>query len=459
MKRTNPLIFREYDIRGIVGEDLTESNAYIIGRAYGTLLRKYNVTSAVLARDNRLSSYAYSRAVLEALCDTGVDVVDIGMVPTPVFYFARLKYGIEGGVMVTGSHNPPEFNGFKLGFGRDTLFGPGIQAVRELAEAGEFEQGSGRVTQRDPLPDYAEDIAGRIKLGPKPVLCVVDAGNGAAGPAARKVLDSIGAKYEALFFEPDGNFPNHHPDPTQVRNLQHLIRRVRETNADLGIAFDGDADRIGVVDRSGRPVWGDELQTVFWREILAKHPGALALIEVKCSEALVDVVKELGGKPEFTRTGHSLIKARMRETEALFTGEMSGHMFFRDEYYGFDDAIYAAARLLRLLSNSDKSLDELISLVPKYHSTPEVRVDCPDECKFEVVEGLKEEFSKHYETITVDGVRVVFPGGWGLVRASNTQPALVLRAEGRTQSDLEHIKRIIEEKLSGYPQVGPITWD
>jgi len=459
MKRINPLIFREYDIRGIVGEDLTESNAYIIGRAYGTLLRKYNVTSAVLARDNRLSSYAYSRAVLEALCDTGVDVVDIGMVPTPVFYFARLKYGIEGAVMVTGSHNPPEFNGFKLGFGRDTLFGPGIQAVRELAEAGEFEQGSGRVTQRDPLPDYAEDIAGRIKLGPKPVLCVVDAGNGAAGPAARKVLDSIGAKYEALFFEPDGNFPNHHPDPTQVRNLQHLIRRVRETNADLGIAFDGDADRIGVVDRSGRPVWGDELQTVFWREILAKHPGALALIEVKCSEALVDVVKELGGKPEFTRTGHSLIKARMRETEALFTGEMSGHMFFRDEYYGFDDAIYAAARLLRLLSNSDKSLDELISLVPKYHSTPEVRVDCPDECKFEVVEGLKEEFSKHYETITVDGVRVVFPGGWGLVRASNTQPALVLRAEGRTQSDLEHIKRIIEEKLSGYPQVGPITWD
>lgn len=290
-------------------------------------------------------------------------------------------------------------------------------------------------------------------------MCVVDAGNGAAGPAARKVLDSIGAKYEALFFEPDGNFPNHHPDPTQVRNLQHLIRRVRETNADLGIAFDGDADRIGVVDRSGRPVWGDELQTVFWREILAKHPGVLALIEVKCSEALVDVVKELGGKPEFTRTGHSLIKARMRETEALFTGEMSGHMFFRDEYYGFDDAIYAAARLLRLLSNSDKSLDELISLVPKYHSTPEVRVDCPDECKFEVVEGLKEEFSKHYETITVDGVRVVFPGGWGLVRASNTQPALVLRAEGRTQSDLEHIKRIIEEKLSGYPQVGPITWD
>jgi phosphomannomutase/phosphoglucomutase len=459
MNRINPLIFREYDIRGVVGEDLTESNAYIIGRAYGTLLKKHDVASAVLARDNRLSSYAYSRAVLEALCDTGIDVVDIGMAPTPVFYFSRLKYGIEGGVMVTGSHNPPEFNGFKLGFGRDTLFGEGIQAVREIAETGDFEEGSGTVTERDPLPDYAGDIAGRIHLGPKEIFCIVDAGNGSAGPAARMVLDSIGVKYEALFFEPDGNFPNHHPDPTQVRNLEYLIRRVRETNADLGIAFDGDADRIGVVDSSGNPVWGDELQTVFWREILAKHPGALALIEVKCSEALVDVVKQLGGKPEFTRTGHSLIKASMRESGALFTGEMSGHMFFRDEYYGFDDAIYAATRLLRLLSNSDKSLDELLQLVPRYDSTPEVRVDCPDDCKFQVVDALKEEFSKQYETITVDGVRVKFAGGWGLVRASNTQPALVLRAEGRTRSDLEQIKQIIEEKLSGYPQVGRIIWN
>lgn len=459
MNRINPLIFREYDIRGVVGEDITETNAYIIGRAYGTLLRRHNISCTVLARDNRLSSYAYSRAVLEALCDTGIDVTDVGMTTTPVFYFSRMKYGIEGGVMVTGSHNPPEFNGFKLGFGRDTLFGQGIQAVREIAEAGDFESGSGSVTEKDPLPDYAEDIAGRIQLGPKRVFCIVDAGNGAAGPVARKALDSIGARYEGLFFEPDGNFPSHHPDPTQVCNLEHLIRRVRETNADLGIAFDGDADRIGVVDSSGKPVWGDELQTVFWREILAKHPGARALIEVKCSQALVDVVEELGGKPEFTRTGHSLIKARMRETGALFTGEMSGHMFFRDEYYGFDDAIYAAARLLRLLSNSDKSLDELISLVPKYHSTPEVRVACPDDCKFKVVDSLRDELSREYETITVDGVRAVFPGGWGLVRASNTQPALVLRAEGRTPSHLEDIKGILEEKIAKYPQVGRIIWN
>ncbi len=459
MIRINPRIFREYDIRGLVGDDLNESNVYIIGRAYGTFLRRHNIESAVLARDNRLSSYAYSRAVLEALCDTGIDVTDIGMATTPLFYFSRAKYGIEGGVMVTGSHNPPEFNGFKLGFGPDTLFGEGIQAVREIAGTGDFAEGSGTVIQRDPLPDYARDIAGRIELGPKEVFCIVDAGNGSAGPVARQVLDGIGARYEALFFEPDGNFPNHHPDPTQVRNLEHLARKVKEAKADLGIAFDGDADRIGIVDSSGEPVWGDELQTVFWREILAEHPGALALIEVKCSEALVDVVKQLGGKPEFTRTGHSLIKARMREVGALFTGEMSGHMFFRDEYYGFDDAIYAAARLLRLLSNSGKSLDELLDLVPGYCSTPEVRVYCSDEHKFQVVDSLIEEFAKDYEIITVDGARVIFPGGWGLVRASNTQPALVLRAEARTESQLSYIKKIIEEKFAGYPQVGSITWN
>ena len=272
-------------------------------------------------------------------------------------------------------------------------------------------------------------------------------------------MDKIGAKYKGIFFEPDGNFPNHHPDPTRIDNLEHLISEVTAAGADLGIAFDGDADRIGVVDSSGKPVWGDELQTVFWREILPKHPGALALIEVKCSQSLVDVVKELDGKPEFTRTGHSLIKARMRETGALFTGEMSGHMFFRDEYYGFDDAVYAAARLLRVLSNSDKALKELLNEVPRYYSTPEVRVFCSDDQKFQVVDDLKKQFAEDYEVITVDGARVMFSGGWGLVRASNTQPALVLRAEAKTQSQLSEIKKIIEKKFAGYPHVGSITWN
>ncbi|MGI6627105.1 MAG: phosphomannomutase/phosphoglucomutase [Bacillota bacterium] len=459
MSRTNPQIFREYDIRGLVGEDLSEQSTYIIGRAYGTFLRQNNISSAVLARDNRISSYAYSRAMLEALCDTGINVTDIGMATTPLFYFSRVRYGIEGGVMVTGSHNPPEFNGFKLGFGHDTLFGEGIQEVRRIVDTGQFAGGTGRIAKKSPLPEYVEDIGNRISLGPKEVFCVVDAGNGSSGPAVKSVFDRIGVKYEGLFLEPDGNFPNHHPDPTQTGNLQHLINAVKETGADLGIAFDGDADRIGVVDDSGNPVWGDKLQTVFWREILAKHPGALALIEVKCSEALVDVVKKLGGRPEYTRTGHSLIKARMRETGALFTGEMSGHMFFRDEYYGFDDAVYAAARLLRLLSNSDETLSELLEKVPRYFSTPEVRVFCPDEEKFDVVRDLGDDFAESHEIITVDGARVIFPNGWGLVRASNTQPALVLRAEAGTKTHLCEIKQMIEEKLKHYPHVGSIQWD
>ncbi|QUL97764.1 MAG: phosphomannomutase/phosphoglucomutase [Candidatus Fermentithermobacillus carboniphilus] len=459
MTTVNPRIFREYDIRGLVGEDLTEKTVHLVALAYGTFLKRHGVSEAILGRDNRPSSYAYSRAVMEGLLETGIDVIDIGMVTTPVFYFSRIKYGVEGGVMVTGSHNPPEFNGFKLAFGPDTLYGDGIHEIRKIAEEGIFSSGSGVLSQKDPVPDYVNDIARRVKLGPKKVLCVVDAGNGAAGPIARKVFSAIGADFVEMFFEPDGTFPNHHPDPTRKENMQALIAKVKDIEADLGIAFDGDADRIGVVDRNGRLVWGDELQTIFWREILKKHPGALALIEVKCSQALVDVVERLGGRPEFTRTGHSLIKARMRETGALFTGEMSGHMFFSDEYYGFDDALYAATRLLRILTHSQESLEDFLAEVPRYYSTPEVRVFCPDETKFEVVNKLAKDFSRKYEVITVDGVRVLFPGGWGLVRASNTQPALVLRAESKTQEELEDIKRLFEEKLGGYPEVGAIEWD
>jgi len=455
----NPQIFREYDVRGLVGVDLTEKSVYTLGRAYGTFLRQKKVPSAIVGRDNRLSSYAYSKAITEGLLKSGIDVIDIGMVTTPVFYFARVKYNVEGGVMVTGSHNPPEFNGFKLAYGPNTLYGDGIQEIRKIAEKGQFSSGLGELTKQDPIADYVEDIGNRIKLGPKKVLCVVDAGNGASGPVVREVFSRIGAKFVEMFFEPDGTFPNHHPDPTQKQNLKALIDKVKKTGADLGIAFDGDADRIGVVDSKGRPVWGDELQTVFWREILAKHPGALALIEVKCSESLVHVVEKLGGRPEFTRTGHSLIKARMRETGALFTGEMSGHMFFRDEYYGFDDAVYAAARLLRILSNAENSLEELLGDVPRYYSTPEIRIFCPDDEKFKVVKILSDSFSERYKVITVDGARVIFPEGWGLVRASNTQPALVLRVESRTKEGLERIKSIFQEKLSGFPQVGRIKWE
>lgn len=455
----NPSIFREYDIRGLAGEDLTGKTVSVLSRAYATFLKGRGVGRAVVGRDNRLTSYAYAQAAIDALLDTGIDVVDIGMVTTPVFYFSRLKYGIEGGMMVTGSHNPPEFNGFKLAYGPDTLYGEGIQDVRRIAEKGEFASGSGSVSTEDPVPAYVEDVAGRIRLGPKTVKVVVDAGNGAGGPIARQVFTRIGATFEEMYFEPDGTFPHHHPDPTQKRNVEDLAKRVIETHADLGIAFDGDADRIGVVDRDGRPVWGDELQSLFWREVLARNPGALALIEVKCSQSLVEEVERLGGRPEFTRTGHSLIKARMRETSALFTGEMSGHMFFRDEYYGYDDAVYAAARLLRLLSNSETSLTALLDSIPRYFSTPEVRVDCPDQVKFKIVEDVSAEFSRTNRVIAVDGVRALFPGGWGLLRASNTQPALVLRAEAKTQAELDDIKRLFQGALGRFPAVGAIEWD
>lgn len=459
MANINPRIFREYDVRGLVGEDLTSGSVRTLGLAYGTFLRRNNVTRAVVGRDCRLSSYAYSQAIVDALLETGVDVIDVGMVTTPVLYFSRIYYGTEGGVMVTGSHNPPEFNGFKLAYGPDTLYGEGIQEIRRTAESGEFVWGNGKVTREDPLDAYAQDFAGRITLGPKKVRAVVDAGNGAAGPVARRVLDLLGADYVPMFFEPDGTFPNHHPDPTHKANIAALSDKVREIGADVGIAFDGDADRIGVVGKDGNPVWGDRLQIIFWREILKKNPGALALIEVKCSQSLVDAVQAMGGKPEFTRTGHSLIKARMRETGALFTGEMSGHMFFRDEHYGYDDAVYAAGRLLRILTNSDEDLEGLLRDAPTYLSTPEIRVYCPDEEKFAIVEEVTKAFRATNEVITVDGARVLFKDGWGLLRASNTQPALVLRAESRSQRGLSDIKQAFERVLSGFPVVGAIEWD
>ncbi|MGI6667687.1 MAG: phosphomannomutase/phosphoglucomutase [Bacillota bacterium] len=455
----NPRIFREYDIRGLVGEDLTLGNVRTLGLAYGTFLKRNGVTSAVVGRDCRLSSFAYSQAMADALLETGLDVTDIGMVTTPVMYFARIHYGIEGGVMVTGSHNPPEFNGFKLAYGPDTLYGEGIQNIRRIAEAGDFEWGNGKIEKKDVMPAYVDDMAARVSLGPRRVRVVVDAGNGAAGPVARKVLERIGADFVPMYFEPDGTFPNHHPDPTQKANLVSLAAKIKETCADIGIAFDGDADRIGVVDKEGNPVWGDRLQVVYWREILGKHPGALALIEVKCSQSLVDAVLAMGGKPEFTRTGHSLIKARMKETGALFTGEMSGHMFFRDEHYGYDDALYAAARLLRILTNSDDDLEAMLRDIPTYHGTAEIRVHCPDEVKFEIVRDFTERFKKTNEVITVDGARVLFSHGWGLLRASNTQPALVLRAESRSAEGLVEIKEAIEGALGGFSAVAKIEWD
>lgn len=453
-----PTIFREYDIRGVVGSEITVETAGAIARAYAAYLRERGERTVVVGADLRDSSPAIRDAVVAALTASGCDVVDIGTVITPVFYFARVHLGIDGGVMITASHNPPEFNGFKLAHGFGTIYGAEIQEVGRIAASGEFVSGSGRVEERDVLPAYRDMLKEKIRLGPRRLRAVVDCGNGTASLIAPQALEDLGVEVIRLYCDPDPRFPNHHPDPVQPENLQDLIATVRRERADVGLGFDGDGDRIGVVDDQGTIIWGDVLMILFWREILPKHPGTVGIVEVKCSQVLYDEIARLGGKPMFYRTGHSLIKAKMKEVGAVFTGEMSGHMFFADEYYGYDDAVYAAARLLRILSHADRPLSALLGDVPRYPVTPEVRVDCPDERKFEVVRNLTEQFRKQYQVIDVDGARVVLLDGWGLVRASNTQPVLVLRAEGKTPDALARIKRLLEGALTRFPEVGPVKW-
>jgi phosphomannomutase/phosphoglucomutase len=458
LPKLNPNIFREYDVRGLVGDDLNPATARLLGQAFGTMLIGHGVTSALVGRDNRASSAELAAAVTAGLRSTGVDVVDIGMVITPIFYYARIRYRIDGGVMVTGSHNPAEYNGFKLARGPATIYGREIQELRAVAEAGQFAAGDGSYRQEDPVPDYYREIWERVTLGRRHLKIVVDAGNGTAGAFAPVLLEGLGVEVVCLYCESDPSFPHHHPDPVKPANLRDLIAKVKETQADVGIAYDGDADRIGAVDDQGGIIWGDVLMALYWREILPRHPGTTCIVEVKCSQALVDEVLRLGGRPMFYRTGHSLIKAKMKEIGAVFTGEMSGHMFFADEYFGYDDALYATARLLRILSNTGERLSELVRSVPQYYSTPEVRVDCADDEKFRVVAEVARHFRSRYPTVDVDGVRVLFSGGWGLVRASNTQPALVVRCEGTSTAALEAIKAEVAGVLSADPAVGHIDW-
>jgi phosphomannomutase / phosphoglucomutase len=453
-----PAIFREYDIRGVVGPDLDAEGAEAIGLAFGTYLAGRGGRRAAIGHDNRASSRALYDAAVRGLAGTGCDVVKIGLVVTPMLYFALHHLGVEGGVMVTASHNPPEFNGFKLSHGPGTLYGPQIQEVRQIAEAGAFRRGAGMVEEREIMPAYAEMLRDRIRLGPHRLRVVADCGNGTAGAFVPELLRAWEVEVIPLYCDLDPTFPHHHPDPVDPRNLGDLIRTTGEARADVGLGFDGDGDRLGVVDDAGGILWGDLLMALFWREILPAHPGAVALVEVKCSQALIDEIRRLGGRPQFTQTGHSLIKARMRELGAVFAGEMSGHMFFADEYYGYDDAIYAAGRLLRILSRTDRPLSALASELPRYEATPEIRVACPDDRKHQVVAALVREFRERFEVIDVDGVRIVFPDGWGLVRASNTQPVLVVRAEGTNARALDRIKTILEDALRGYPEVAPIRW-
>ncbi len=455
-----PHIFREYDIRGVYGRDLTPEIARWLGRAFAGLARERGHRQVLVGRDNRSSSPALAAALTEGLTEAGCDVLDIGQVTTPVLYWARQFYGVDPAVMVTASHNPGAENGFKVALGRATLYGEAIRDLyRRTVEAATCPPPhpagtAGRVFRADPVPPYVEMIGGRVRLA-RPLKVVVDCGNGTASRIAPAAFRRLGCEVDELYCWDDPRFPHHHPDPVRPENLRDLIARVRETGADLGLAFDGDGDRLGVIDDRGQILWGDQLMILFWREILPRYPGAPAIVEVKCSQALVEEIERLGGRPFFHRTGHSYIKATLQERGVPFAGEMSGHLFFADEYYGFDDAVYAGARLCRLVAAAGRPLSALWADVPRYPSTPEVRVPCPEERKAEVVAAVRAHFAGRYPVIDVDGARVLFPAGWGLVRASNTQPALVVRCEGRTEADLALARAEIERALAaaGIPVV------
>jgi phosphomannomutase/phosphoglucomutase len=447
MPRTSPTIFREYDIRGLVDQDLTEEAVRLVGKALGTSVRDAGGRRVVLGRDCRESGPRFAEAMTDGLVSTGVDVTDLGVVPTPLTYFAAATLPVDGLCMITGSHNPPEYNGLKVGVGRTTLHGAGIQALRERIESGGFATGQGRVERHDIVGPYRAYVRHALRLGARRLKVVVDAGNGTGGVVAVPLFRSLGVEVVPLFEEMDGRFPNHHPDPTVEKNLAHLKEKVIETGADLGVAYDGDADRVGAVDEKGQVLWGDQLMILFSRALLEEHPGAAIVAEVKCSMTLYDDIAAHGGRGIMWKAGHSLIKAKMKEEGALLAGEMSGHIFFGHRWLGFDDGIYSSARLLELVSRTDRPVSTLLSDVPRTFATPEIRVDCPEELKFELVRRAQEWFSSRYETVTVDGVRVVFPDGWGLVRASNTQPLLVLRFEARTPERLAEIERLVSGKV------------
>lgn len=456
----NTSIFREYDIRAVVDVDLTDEEVTTLGQAFGTFLRDRQVTSAVLGWDSRASSPRWRDRMTEGLIKTGIHVIDIGQVTTPIFYFARIHFDQPAGVMITASHNPAEFNGFKLAYGPATIYGEDIQEVRRIMERGQFAEGRGSRTEANPVPAYLTMLKEKIRLGPRRPKVVVDCGNGTPSLFAQDVMKAFGVEAIPLYCTPDPSFPHHHPDPVVAKNLTDLIAAVKREGADLGVAFDGDGDRIGVVDETGEIIWGDRLMVLYWREIAPKYPGTPAIIEVKCSQTLYDEVARLGAKPLFYKTGHSLIKAKMREMGAVFTGEMSGHMFFADEYYGYDDAFYAAGRLFRILSETDAPLSRLLADVPHLPATPEIRIDCPDEQKMAVVASLQKTYQARSDVsvIDVDGLRVVFPYGWGLIRASNTQPALVARAEADTEEHLNMITADFDQALRQFSFVPPVDW-
>ncbi len=442
----NPGIFREYDIRGVAGEDFSQEDATKIGKSYGTMLAQQGRTKVTVGRDCRLTSDEYCRFFIKGILSTGCDVIDIGVCPTPVLYFSIHHCSSEGGAMVTASHNPPEYNGFKLMSGLDSIHSTGLQDIRRIIDKGVYALGSGTLSVVDVLTPYKKYIQENISIK-KPMRIGVDAGNGTGGMTALPVLRALGCEVHDIYCDLDGNFPNHEADPTVKANLLELISLVREKRLDFGVGYDGDADRIGIVDENGNVIYGDQLMVIYAREILSRKPGATFISEVKCSMTMYNDIEKHGGRAVMWKTGHSLIKKKMKEEKAELAGEMSGHMFFSDRYFGYDDALYATCRLLEIMADTGKSVSQLIEDLPKTFTTPEIRVECPDDMKFKVVEIIVKQFKENYEVIDIDGMRALFGDGWGLVRASNTQPALVLRFEAATDARLGEIKNEVETAL------------
>jgi phosphomannomutase/phosphoglucomutase len=448
----NKYIFREYDIRGKVEDDFPPHVVLALGKAFGTLIRRSGGQEIALSGDIRLTTPSLMESFSKGVLSTGTDVINLGLLPTPANYYSMFKLGVFGAVQITGSHNPPEFNGFKMSIERKAVFGKTIQSLKALIDKNDFEIGEGSEAKHDINGDYNKMIRSKINIE-RPLKVVMDCGNAAACLNAPTIFENMhNVEVKELFCDADGTFPNHHPDPTVEKNLQDLIREVKSGDYDLGFAFDGDADRVGVVDEKGTVIWADQLMALFLPEIV--EPGDEILFDVKCSQALEEMIVKAGGIPVMWKTGHSLIKQRMAEIQCKFGGEMSGHIFFADDFFGFDDAIYVAARLMQLVSRSDKKLSKIAADLPVYYSTPEMRLDCgTDEEKFTITKKALAYFKANFDCNTIDGVRIQFGDGWGLVRSSNTQPVIVTRFEANSMERMEEIKKLVLDKLQSFGDI------
>jgi len=450
MVNINNSIFREYDIRGIISVDLTDDVISMLGKAFATYFIENGKDKLIIGRDNRFSSDHIRDILLEEFLNAGLDVIDIGTVITPIFYFATKNLNIDAGIMITASHNPSEYNGFKVQLGESTIYGEEIKKILYIIEKEAFRKRGhfGKVENVEIFNAYNSYLHSILSLGNNKIKAVLDCGNGTASLFAPQIFESFSIDTKKLYCDSDPSFPNHFPDPVKEENLKDLIKEIKSGDYDVGISLDGDGDRLGVVDEKGGIVWGDFIMILFSRDVLKRHPGAKILFDVKCSQLLYDEIKKFGGVPIMYKTGHSLMKAKMREIGAILAGEMSGHIFFKDEYFGYDDAVYAALRLIRILSNSNQSISEMLSDLPKVYSTPEIRVKTTDKEKFDLVERAKAYFASKYKILDIDGVRAQIDDGWGLIRASNTAPEIIVRCEARTEEKLNFIKSEIEHSLS-----------